>query len=210
MTQTLDYKPTRLEILQREQREADQARQHALQAAIDQRATDVRDWAALPGKKKDHAKLFAELAALQAKHNSLLAEAHNIAKNQAPPLRAKYEALDAAVSGQSALREMLVAGAASEARDDYLAAEQARDQARFDIQNATGAVRTAEEAARVLAGPTPMDRARGVDRFIFDAKTAQEQVAAGEAAEKELPALRKRLASAEAAVAVALAECCKS
>jgi hypothetical protein len=160
MTQTLDYKPTRLEILQREQREADQARQHALQAAIDQRATDVRDWAALPGKKKDHAKLFAELAALQAKHNSLLAEAHNIAKNQAPPLRAKYEALDAAVSGQSALRERLVAGAASEARDDYLAAEQARDQARFDIQNATGAVRTAEEAARVLAGPTPLDRKR--------------------------------------------------
>jgi hypothetical protein len=210
MTQTLDYKPTRLEILQREQREADQARQHALQAAIDQRATDVRDWAALPGKKKDHAKLFAELAALQAKHNSLLAEAHNIAKNQAPPLRAKYDALDAAVTGQTALRDRLVAGAPAEARDAYLSAKQTRDEIRFAIQSAEGAVKTAAEAVRVLAGPTSLDQARGVTKFNFDHKTAQEQVAAGEAAERELPALRKRLASAEAAVAAALVDCCKA
>jgi hypothetical protein len=209
MTTTLDQ-PTRLEILQREQREADQARQAETQAATGRREADVREWAALPQKKRERDKLQAELDVMQAKYDALLAEAMDLAENKGPPLRSRLEPLNAAVTGQTALRDRLVAGAPAGARHAYLSAKQTRDEIRFAIQNAEGAVRTAEEAARVLAGPTPMDRARGVDRFIFDAKTAQEQVAAGEAAEKELPALRKRLASAEAAVAVALAECCKS
>jgi hypothetical protein len=209
MTTTLDQ-PTRLEILQREQREADQARQAATQAAIDQRQADVREWADLPRKKRELAKGEAELDALQQKHDALMTEAHDLRENKGPALRTKLEPLHAAVTGRAELRDRIVNTAPAEARDAYLLALQARDESRFDVQRSDGAVRTAEEADRVLRGPTSLDQARGVTKFIFDAKTAQAQVSAGESAEKELPALRKRLASAEAAVAAALVDCCKA
>jgi hypothetical protein len=215
MTQILD-RPTRLEQLQNEQREADQARARRGEIAKQQRQLDINLFKKLPALQAEETKLRAEIKKHNAAHDAAVEAA--LAKRAAavePLARRLVEAMNAMNEQhpdegprRNNLKYRIWSGATPEQREKYERALGAANGIAEKINQASKVVERGQGAEQTLAGPTEAQRALGVT-FTFNRPNEEKHAAAGKVAQAELEAFRRQLVAAEAAETAALLACCE-